>query len=172
MKNKKEKFIVTLIMFAMFGLLSEIVFTAIGGNLSGVRDWHGLTLMGHVSIWMSFVYITAFPTLNKLNDIEWFWHKPMLFQTIIGGFVIGIFEFVWGLILIKLFGLNCWNYILEPFNIMGLVCLRNYIFFTLSYPLAIFIIDNVQWYIYREEEKEDVLHYNILENYKKLITFK
>lgn len=172
MKGKKEKIIVILIIFAMFGLITEVISTAFGGSLSEIKDWHYWTLMGHVSLWMCFVYIMAFPLLNKLNDIPKFYKLPMIVQTIIGGFIIGLIEFSWGFLLIKILGLNCWNYSNEMFNIMGLVCLRNYLWFTLAYPLVIFLVDNTQWYIYREYEKEDILHYNILDNYKKMIMFK
>jgi len=163
----KDKFIITIIMYILFGLTTEVVFTAIGGNLSGSFGWTRMTMMGHVSLWMSFVYALAFPIINKLNDIIAYYTKPMWIQTIVGGCVIAIVEFISGYILNIIFKLNCWHY--YQYDLMGQICLQNFIWFTIAIPFVIFLIDKTEWVLYRQDEK---LNYGFLHNYWLLITGK
>lgn len=169
-KDKKTKFMILLPLYAMYGLVTETVATALGGSLVGINGWHELTLMGHVSLWMSLVYFLAFPILNWLNDKQDFYKLPMIIQTLVGGFVIGMVELSSGIVLNLALGLNCWSYANEFANILGQVCLKNYIWFTLSYPLAIFLIDKTEYYVC--EEHDEKLNYRFWDNYIDLITFK
>lgn len=160
---------IKLYMYVTFGFMTEIIFTAIGGHLVGVLDFTYLSLIGKISLWMAPVYVLAFPLLNKFNDSKWACSKPMWLQTLIGGFIIGLIEFSFGFIFNVLLGFNCWDYSHKFMNILGQVCLQNYILFTLAYPMAIWLIDKTEWVIDRTREE---LNYGITKNYMKLFTLK
>ena len=172
MLRQKEKLIVTLILYAMIGWVVEVFATSIGGNNIGLKDWHYWTLMGNTSLWMMPVYVFGIGMIEYLNDQKWYYQSKMIWQTLIGGFCIGLVELISGIIINLWIGINAWSYFHEYGHILGQVCIKNFILFSLSVPLCIFLTDRIEWYLYRNEEDKELLVYSLFSIYKDLFTFK
>lgn len=61
--------------------------------------------------------------------------KPFVLKVIIGGLIITAVEFVFGVMLNLVLGLNVWDYSYEPYNLLGQICLSfSLMWFFLSVP--------------------------------------
>lgn len=160
-KEKRSKLFLPMIIYSMLGICVEVIYTAIASCQ--------ILLMGHTSLWMFGTYAIGFTLINVLNDVERYYKLPMILQTFVGGFIIILVELISGLIIIKLFGIQAWNYEHEFLNLWGCICLKSYLLFTISIPLGIWIVDTVDWLLYRNPNNTN---YPIWKNYKDLITLK
>lgn len=77
---------------------------------------------------------------------------PLLWQMFIGAFCITVIEFVSGLILNVWLGLDIWNYSLKPFNILGIVCFENSIYWYFLSGVAIVLDDVIRWKWFGEDK--------------------
>lgn len=77
---------------------------------------------------------------------------PLLWQMFIGAFCITVIEFVSGLILNVWLGLNIWDYSLKPFNLLGIVCLENSVYWYFLSGVAIIVDDFIRWNFFDEEK--------------------
>jgi uncharacterized membrane protein len=164
-KSRKGKIFLPFILLAFFGLVIEDVVRALSGNMVGFNGIKYISLMGYTSLWMLPVYFIGSFTLAIINDIPWFYNKKMLIQTILGGLCLIIIEFISGVILNIYFKLNVWSYENDFCNLLGQIKLSTSIVWILAVPFFIFVIDFVDYALYREEK----LRYGVLENYKELV---
>lgn len=77
---------------------------------------------------------------------------PLLYQMLVGAFCITVIEFASGLILNVWLGLNIWDYSDKPFNILGIVCLENSVYWYFLSGVAIVLDDFVRWKFFGEEK--------------------
>lgn len=80
----------------------------------------------------------------------------LLWQMFVGAFCITVIEFVSGLILNVWLGLDIWDYSSKPFNILGIVCFENSIYWYFLSGVAIVLDDVIRWKFF----KEDKPHYH------------
>lgn len=77
---------------------------------------------------------------------------PLLWQMFVGAFCITVVEFVSGLILNVWLGLDIWNYSDKPFNILGIVCLENSVYWYFLSGVAIVLDDFIRWKWFKENK--------------------
>jgi hypothetical protein len=88
-------------------------------------------------------------------------------QTLIGGLLLVLTEFVYGVIFNIMLGLDIWNYTRFP-NILGQVDIVHTICWFAAVPFFIWLYDVVIGYgLYHEP-----WHYNLLQNYKEIFVKK
>lgn len=167
LKEKQKKLWISMIIYGLIGLLAEVFDRAFSGALVGYFHLRYISMVGWTSLWMIPVYSIGIFGIAILNDYENYYKKPMWLQTILGGLWVEVIEFLFGILYLKILHLAVWDYSEMPGNIMGVICIQNWILFSLSVPLAIWIIDIIGSLFYQENN-----YYNILDNYKKLFTLK
>lgn len=77
---------------------------------------------------------------------------PLLWQMFVGAFYITIIEFVSGLILNVLLGLDIWNYSSKPLNLYGQICLENSVYWYFLSGVAIVVDDVIRWKWFKEDK--------------------
>lgn len=93
---------------------------------------------------LCFVLIGA---LNQKKD----WNLSILSQMVIGALIITVLEFLTGVIVNLWLKWNVWDYSLEPYNILGQVCLvYSNLWFLLSF-LCIVLDDFVREFVFGEK---------------------
>lgn len=93
----------------------------------------------------------AFVLIGLLNENP-NWELSVLSQMVIGSLIITTLEFVTGLVVNVWLGLNVWDYSMEPYNILGQVCLAySNLWFLLSL-LCIVLDDFVRSFVFGEEK--------------------
>ena len=155
--------LIPLFVCSFLGLIIEIFHRAMTGALVGFNGLKYVSFAGWTSIWMLPVYFIGFGLILILNDLERYYKLPIWFQTLFGGFLIGLVELLSGILLNIIFKLNVWYY--PNLSILHQVTLSNYILFTLAVPFAIWFIDLVDGLI----NDRDELIYHVLDNYRDLI---
>lgn len=102
---------------------------------------------------MFFLGGLCFLVIGLINERS-SWETPVLFEVLLGAFVITALEFVFGYILNIRLRLDVWDYSDMPYNIMGQVCLPYMVlWFVLSF-FCIIIDDNLRFYLFGEEKKK------------------
>lgn len=86
------------------------------------------------------------------------WSMGLIWQSLIGGTIITIAEFVVGLIINVWLGLGVWDYSTLPLNIMGQICLPFYFAWVALSGVAIVIDDWLRYWLWNEERP----HYTII----------
>ena len=93
----------------------------------------------------------AFVLIGLLNENP-NWELSVLSQMVIGSLIITTLEFVTGLVVNVWLGLNVWDYSMEPYNILGQVCLAySNLWFLLSL-VCIVLDDFVRSFVFGEEK--------------------
>lgn len=97
----------------------EAVLALIGGSIYVFIElvWRGYS---HISMFI--LGGVCFVIIGLINEL-FPWDLGLLWQSIIGAFVVTICEFVTGLIVNVWLRLGVWDYSGLPFNIMGQICL-------------------------------------------------
>ena len=85
------------------------------------------------------------------------WNLSLLSQMVIGSIIITTLEFITGLIVNVWLKLNVWDYSMEPYNILGQVCLAYSNLWFLMSLLCIVLDDFVRSVVFGE----DRVHYRI-----------
>lgn len=96
-----------------------VILALIGGSIYVFIElvWRGYS---HISMFI--LGGVCFVIIGLINEL-FPWDLGLLWQSIIGAFVVTICEFVTGLIVNVWLGLGVWDYSGLPFNIMGQICL-------------------------------------------------
>lgn len=164
---KMKKRLLVFIICGIVYLSIEVIFTALSGNLSREYNITYWAFKGFSSLYMFFVGGFLGVLLDQLNEIKCIEHWKMVFQALIGVFIIEIGEFLSGLILNVWLGLNIWDYSSSPFNLLGQIELFHAIGFFFLSPLAFWLGDHLRFVYYGEGKK-----YGPIRNYKFLFTWK
>ncbi|KAF7663822.1 hypothetical protein LDENG_00197990 [Lucifuga dentata] len=111
--------LVRLYVYALHGLLCEVVFTALW-DWCGTRDSR---LTGHSSLWALPMYATAIYLMESLRARLLDQHHPLPARLISYTVFIYLWEFSWGAGL-RLLGACPWDYSAYRYNLGGLVTLE------------------------------------------------
>ena len=86
------------------------------------------------------------------------WSMKLWKQMLIGSIYVTFIEFISGVVINIILGWNVWDYSMQPYNILGQVCLlfTAYWFF-LSLP-AIILDDYLRYWLFKEEKP----HYEVI----------
>lgn len=108
----------------------------------GYSHW-SMLLLGGLCFWV----------IGMINEHSE-WKTPLLFEMLLGTFLITVLELIFGYVLNIRMGLNVWDYSDMRFNILGQVCLRySVMWFFLSF-FCIVIDDNLRYYLFGEEKQK------------------
>lgn len=115
----------------MSHMFKGLILFAIGGIVYIVIEllWRGYT---HFSMFL--LGGLCFRLIGSLNE-HGSQKPPLIFQMVLGSFIITALEFICGYIVNIHLGLNVWDYSDMPLNIMGQICL--------PYTLLWFILSGV-----------------------------
>lgn len=83
---------------------------------------------------------------------------PLLPQSVIGAFIITVFEFCTGCIVNLYLSLEVWNYYDMPYNILGQICLP-YSILWIILSIVCIVVDDYLRYFFFDEEKP---HYKLV----------
>lgn len=163
-KSKKGKIILPFFVLGLCGITIEVLFRAMTGEMGNYSNLSYLSFCGYSSVWMIIVYGFGGIALTILNEIPKFYNLKMVYQMFLGGGVIIIVEFMFGVIFNIVLKLNLWNY--EYFSILGQINLVNSALWILATPFFIWLCDFIGWALYRENED---WHYEVWQNYADII---
>lgn len=111
---------------------------------------------GHSHFTMIIVGGICFVLIGAINEIIP-WEMKLWKQMLIGSCIVTIIEFISGLIINILLGLNVWDYGNLPLNIMGQICLPFSIIWFFISLLGIVLDDYLRYWFFGEENP----HYSI-----------
>lgn len=132
-----------------YAALKDLILFAVGGLAYIVIEllWRGYS---HWS--MFFLGGLCFLIIGMINERST-WETPLLFEMLLGSFIITALEFAFGYVINIRMGLGVWDYSDMSYNIMGQVCLPYMgLWFILSF-FCIVIDDNLRYYLFGEEKK-------------------
>ena len=124
-----------------FFITIECIFHALSGKLA--YSWITSGVMGGLSLIL----------IDKINDTWLGWDAQLIYQSLIGGTLVTIIEFIIGTLDRVVLHLNMWDYSFVPLNYKGIICVPFSIAWCLLSILAIFIGDAVRYYIFGEEPR-------------------
>ncbi|WPC40610.1 putative ABC transporter permease [Clostridium sp. JS66] len=139
-------------------LLLIFIMGALYMVLEGV--WRGWT---HIS--MLVVGGLAAFLIGRLNQHPKFYDRKMWQECVIGTLIILILEFTSGMILNVWLGLGIWDYLNEPFNLYGQICLPYVVLWFFLVPFCVFVDDYLRYKLFGEKKPE-----GLLKNYKDMAT--
>ena len=134
--------------FAYMGI--EVMFTGFLGKLVGIGDRVYWGLCGTSTPWMGILGGLLVIILGQIN--EWKWVKNncnLLVQSLIGAFIVTLFEFISGCILNLWLGFHIWDYSHLPLNILGQINIIYAGFWFLLYPFAAWVDDLLRYVFYK-----------------------
>ena len=99
----------------------------------------------------------CFVIIGLLNE-KLSWKTPFISQSLIGGGIITVLEYITGMIVNVGLGWNIWDYSNLLFNIHGQVCLLFTGIWILIAAVAIVVDDYLRYWIFKEEKP----HYSIV----------
>lgn len=120
----------------------------IGGLIYGLIEilWRGNT---HWT--MLIVGGLCFILIGGVN--EFFTYKMSLIsQMLISAIMITIVEYVSGIVINVVFGLNVWDYSTMPYNLHGQICLLYFCLWFLLSVIGIILDDFLRWKLFKEEK--------------------
>lgn len=126
----------------------EAVLALIGGSIYVFIElvWRGYS---HISMFI--LGGVCFVIIGLINEL-FHWDLGLLWQSIIGAFVVTICEFVTGLIVNVWLRLGVWDYSGLPFNIMGQICLPFFFAWIALSIVAIILDDYIRYWFFGEEK--------------------
>ena len=89
--------------------------------------------------------------IGKLNEFI-SWEMSFILQSIIGGLIVTILEFIWGYILNIKLGLNLWDYSNMWGNIKGQICPLFSVCWCVISGVAIILDDYLKYWFFDEEK--------------------
>jgi hypothetical protein len=129
----RKTLLIFLIGFCMYPTL-EIIWNTIFTPF-GYKTFVGLFSMGI----LGGVLLVILGNINEIKIIRE--NLSPWLQALLGGIIITVMEFIFGVVLNIGFNLNVWNYSNLPFNILGQVCLFYTLFWTILSPFAFWLDD-------------------------------
>ena len=140
MKNIREKVIKKLIRWTIMGTIGGFLFYGIG-----------LLYQGRTKISMFILAFILFVIIDIVNEFFTF-EMGLLKQSFIACLCITVSQYLLGLFLNKLMGLNIWDYSEFSFNFQGQICLDfSFLWYFLS-GIAIVLDDYLRWILFNEQE--------------------
>lgn len=135
-------------------LLKLLILFVIGGTIYVIIE---LLYRGY-SHWTMFILGgLCFVAIGLLNE-RLSWKTPLISQSLMGGGIITILEYITGMIVNVGLGWNIWDYNNLLFNIHGQVCLLFTGVWILIAAVAIIVDDYLRYWIFKEEKP----HYSIV----------
>lgn len=117
-----------------------------------------LAFRGYTHWTMFFLGGFCFVSIGYLNEL-YPWEMPLVSQMVISSCIITALEFIFGVLLNIVLGLEIWNYSLLPYNLLGQISLIfSVAWFFLSLP-AIMLDDLIRWFVFGEEKPRYTLFY-------------
>lgn len=167
--KKKGRLLIPFLFMGVIGCIIDYSCRIGDFALVGMDGIVPATLASWTSPWNIVVFGTGGMLLGIINQFPKYFKLTILSQTLIGGIVLVFTEFIFGIILNTIFGLHVWDYTNTFLNVLGQIQFKNSILFIISVPLFIWIIDNINWLLYRNISTDEWC-YNILDNYKELLS--
>lgn len=93
----------------------------------------------------------SFVSIGLINEIL-SWDTPLALQALIGSLIITFYEFVFGVVLNILLGLNIWDYSNLPLNVLGQICIPFSIIWYFLSIIGICLDDFLRWKLFNEEK--------------------
>ena len=123
--------------------------------------YHRLELWydGKSSLWMVVVGGLCCGIIGRLNEQPIFFERKMWQQCLTGTVITLLIEFVSGIILNVLLGLNIWDYSDMKYNLYGVICPQFGFLWFILMPLAIWIDDVLRWILFKEEKPMSLWSY-------------
>lgn len=119
-----------------------------------------LIYMGIEILWRGYTHWTmgivggvCFVIIGLLNEGH-NWQRPFWKQVLIGACTVTILEFITGVILNIILGLNIWDYSNMPFNLFGQICLPFSILWCGLSAVAIVLDDYIRYWFLGGEKPE------------------
>ncbi len=81
---------------------------------------------------------------------------PILWQMVLSGIIITLFEFITGVIVNIILKIGVWDYSYMPFNFMGQICLPYSFIWMIMSLLIIFVDDGIRYFLFDEDLPEYV----------------
>lgn len=129
-------------------IFKELVLLVIGGLIyNGIE----IGVRGYTHWSMFIVGGLCFVIIGLINEI-FTWETSIVTQSLIGGLIITVLEFISGIILNIKLGWNIWDYSEKPFNLLGQICLENCFWWIFLACIAIVLDDYIRYYIFKEEK--------------------
>lgn len=134
-------------------LLKYLVLLVIGGII-----YYGIELVyrGYSHWTMMLVGGIAFICIGEINEFL-DWDTPLIKQSVLGGAIVTVIEFVAGCIINLWCNLNVWDYSHLPFNILGQVCLIYTVMWMGLSAVAIIADDWLRHWLFKEERPHYVI---------------
>lgn len=130
----------TLCKYLILGLIGGVIYIIIELLYRGFSHWTML-LLG------SFCFLS----LGGINEFL-SWETPLWKQSLIGGLIITILEFITGCIVNLWLGWGVWNYSDAHFNILGQVCISFFFIWCALSIVGIVLDDWLRYRLFGEEK--------------------
>lgn len=135
-------------------LVKHIFLFMFGGGLYLFIE---LLARGHTH-WSMFILGGAcFVALGLINEVLP-WTVPLLAQSLLGGVVITLLEFMTGCLVNRILHWNVWDYSMLPHNILGQISPQFSLLWCILAVVGIVLDDYIRWFCFNEEEP----HYKII----------
>lgn len=109
---------------------------------------------GHSHYSMFLLGGVCFLLIGSLNEYVFSWQMPLNSQMTLSALAVTILEFVCGLTVNLLLGLNVWDYSSQPYNLLGQICLLYTCFWYLLSLPAILLDDLLRDKWFGEPKKQ------------------
>lgn len=139
----------------IFKIIMKYLFLFIFGGILYILFEIGFRGYSH---WTMFILGgICFIAIGSINNFL-SWKTPLITQSIIGGVIITILEYITGCIVNIQLGWNIWDYSDKILNIRGQICLPFCIIWVAIAALAIVVDDYLRYWIFKERKP----HYEIV----------
>lgn len=129
-------------------LLEYIILFVIYGSMYCVIE---ILYRGYTHYSMFFVGAICGIFIGLINEIL-SWNTPIIIQSIIGGSITLLIEFLSGCILNLWLGLNVWDYSNLKFNILGQICPQFFFLWCVLSVITIILDDYIRYFLFKEEK--------------------
>lgn len=137
-----------------WNLLKILILFLIGGLSYVIIE---LLYRGYTHWTMFILGGLCFVIIGLLNE-KLSWKTPLISQSLIGGGIITILEYITGIIINVILKWNIWDYSNLLFNIHGQVCLLFFGVWIFIAMIAIIVDDYLRYWIFKEKKP----HYSII----------
>lgn len=122
--------------------------------LGGILYYYIEVLFRGYSHWSMFILGAICFLFCSIQNEHPFWKAPLWKQVIRCAVFVLCGEFITGCMVNLWLGWNVWDYSMEPFNILGQVCLKMGVLFSGLCLVAIVLDDVLRWIVFEEERPE------------------
>lgn len=129
-------------------LLKHIILFLIGGLIYICIE---LLYRGDTHWSMAIVGGFAFVCCGLINELL-SWQTPLWKQSLIGGGIITVLEFISGILLNIILKWDVWDYTNYKINLLGQICLPFSILWCVIATVAIILDDHLRYWLFQEEK--------------------